>query len=201
MILAPRYVTRARDVAATATSFGFRTVLGSTLASSTEPWQVLVVDRLGELAALYAVADVVFVGGTMIPRGGHNLLEPAARGRSIVVGPFTEHITEFVDGLGGRRRGRSLHDPQTSTLVNAFKACSLTTSCVERRGCAPGNTVSAAWEPPINRSAPFSTVSNGSLVRRESAHATRGTRRQRHGDSTPMKQRRLEEPPRLEQGW
>jgi len=121
MILAPRYVTRARGVAATAASFGFRTVLGSALAASAEPWQVLVVDRLGELAALYALADVAFVGGTMIPRGGHNVLEPAARGRSPVVGPFTEHISEFVDGLTAAGGVVRLQDAQSSTLGDAIE--------------------------------------------------------------------------------
>ena len=122
LILAPRHVARASEVAATATSFGLRAVLGSALTTAAEPWQVLVVDRLGELAALYAVADVAFVGGTMVPRGGHNLLEPAARGRPIVVGPYTEHITEFVEGLAAAGGAVRMRDAESSTLVNAVES-------------------------------------------------------------------------------
>jgi 3-deoxy-D-manno-octulosonic-acid transferase len=50
--------------------------------------RVLLVDTVGELAALYASADVAFVGGSLVPVGGHNLLEPAALGIPVVTGPY-----------------------------------------------------------------------------------------------------------------
>lgn len=57
---------------------------------------VLLLDSIGELATVYAHADVVFVGGSLVPRGGHNILEPALYARPIVVGPHTENFRQIV---------------------------------------------------------------------------------------------------------
>ncbi|MBO0911543.1 MAG: 3-deoxy-D-manno-octulosonic acid transferase [Acidobacteria bacterium] len=56
----------------------------------------LLVDSIGELASLYALADVAFVGGSLVPRGGHSILEPAQHGVAIVVGPHTENFRDIV---------------------------------------------------------------------------------------------------------
>lgn len=57
---------------------------------------VILLDSIGELASLYRVADVVFVGGSLVPAGGHNILEPAAFGKTPVVGPHTENFAEIT---------------------------------------------------------------------------------------------------------
>ncbi len=57
---------------------------------------VLVLDSIGELAATYELADVAFVGGSLAPRGGHNILEPAQFGKPILVGPHTENFRDIV---------------------------------------------------------------------------------------------------------
>ena len=57
---------------------------------------VLLLDSIGELASLYRVADVVFVGGSLVPAGGHNILEPAAFGKIPVFGPHTENFAEMT---------------------------------------------------------------------------------------------------------
>jgi len=57
---------------------------------------VLLLDSIGELAALYALADVAFVGGSLVPRGGHNIIEPAQHGVAIVVGNHTENFRDIV---------------------------------------------------------------------------------------------------------
>jgi 3-deoxy-D-manno-octulosonic-acid transferase len=57
---------------------------------------VLLVDTIGELAALYALADVAFVGGSLVPRGGHNIIEPAQHGVAIMVGNHTENFRDIV---------------------------------------------------------------------------------------------------------
>jgi 3-deoxy-D-manno-octulosonic-acid transferase len=62
---------------------------------------VLVLDTLGELAGAYAFATVVFVGGSLVPAGGHNVLEPAVAGRAVVVGPHMENFQEIADELRG----------------------------------------------------------------------------------------------------
>lgn len=58
--------------------------------------RVLLVDSIGELAALYALADVAFVGGSLVPRGGHNIIEPALHGIPIVTGNHTENFRDIV---------------------------------------------------------------------------------------------------------
>jgi 3-deoxy-D-manno-octulosonic-acid transferase len=57
---------------------------------------VILLDTIGELASVYRFAAVVFVGGSLVPRGGHNLIEPAAFARSIIVGPHTENFRQIV---------------------------------------------------------------------------------------------------------
>jgi 3-deoxy-D-manno-octulosonic-acid transferase len=58
--------------------------------------QVLLVDTIGELAALYAAADVAFVGGSLVPIGGHNLLEPAALGLPVLTGPYNSNSRDIA---------------------------------------------------------------------------------------------------------
>jgi 3-deoxy-D-manno-octulosonic-acid transferase len=58
---------------------------------------VLLLDTTGELAAVYGLATVAFVGGTLVPRGGHNILEPAALGIPAVIGPSMENFREIAD--------------------------------------------------------------------------------------------------------
>jgi 3-deoxy-D-manno-octulosonic-acid transferase len=57
---------------------------------------VILLDTIGELASVYRFAAVVFVGGSLVPRGGHNLIEPAAFARPIIVGPHTENFRQIV---------------------------------------------------------------------------------------------------------
>jgi tetraacyldisaccharide 4'-kinase len=57
---------------------------------------VLLLDSIGELASLFPLADIVFMGGTLARRGGHNILEPAVRGRAIVVGPHMENFSTIA---------------------------------------------------------------------------------------------------------
>jgi 3-deoxy-D-manno-octulosonic-acid transferase len=58
---------------------------------------VLLLDTIGELSGLFAAADVVFMGGTLAERGGHNLLEPALFAKPVIVGPHMENFQEIAD--------------------------------------------------------------------------------------------------------
>jgi 3-deoxy-D-manno-octulosonic-acid transferase len=60
---------------------------------------VLLLDTIGELARLYAVATVVFVGGSFVPIGGHNVLEPAAHRKAILFGPYMHNFHEIAIAL------------------------------------------------------------------------------------------------------
>jgi len=57
---------------------------------------VFLLDSVGELASVYALADIAFVGGSLVPTGGHNILEPAQYGAAILVGPHTFNFREIV---------------------------------------------------------------------------------------------------------
>jgi 3-deoxy-D-manno-octulosonic-acid transferase len=100
LVLAPRHPERAGDAAGEAASRGLAHHLLSTGDDrAVSGADVLVVDTVGELATLYGLAHVAFVGGSLVPVGGHNVLEPAAAGVPVVFGPHTHHFAEPVDAL------------------------------------------------------------------------------------------------------
>jgi 3-deoxy-D-manno-octulosonic-acid transferase len=86
LILAPRHPQRFDAAAASVAAHGFSCLRRSAGAPGSD-CQVLLLDTLGELADFYAAADVAFVGGSLVPVGGHNLLEPAALGLPVLSGP------------------------------------------------------------------------------------------------------------------
>ncbi|PYM93295.1 MAG: 3-deoxy-D-manno-octulosonic acid transferase [Candidatus Rokuibacteriota bacterium] len=104
LVLAPRHPERAADVFALLDRRGWRAVRRSELPSRaphppTAVPPVIVLDTVGELATLYAVADVVFVGGSLVPLGGHNVLEAAQRRKPVLVGPHTGNFRESASLL------------------------------------------------------------------------------------------------------
>jgi 3-deoxy-D-manno-octulosonic-acid transferase len=87
LLLVPRHPDRFRAVAELLRGRGFAFTTRSSGIPPDAATPVLLVDSVGELAALYASADVAFVGGSLVPIGGHNLLEPAALGVPVLTGP------------------------------------------------------------------------------------------------------------------
>jgi len=94
LVLVPRHPERFESVAALCRQRGYHTVLRSDGVACTSEINVYVGDTMGELPLLYAASDVAFVGGSLVPHGGHNLLEPAALGMPVVTGP---HVFNFVE--------------------------------------------------------------------------------------------------------
>ncbi len=97
LILAPRHLERLPEVLAAARA-GSRVGL-LTRGSECRNTEVVVVDAMGALAELYAAADLAFVGGSLVPVGGHNLLEPAAFGIPILTGPHIGSVQALGDEL------------------------------------------------------------------------------------------------------
>jgi 3-deoxy-D-manno-octulosonic-acid transferase len=103
LVIAPRHLDRLDKIEAMVRERGFDPVRRSALHMG-EPGgrgegdraRVILLDTIGELAALYGEAAVAFVGGTLVPVGGHNLLEPAARGKVVVFGPHTYKCEEIA---------------------------------------------------------------------------------------------------------
>ncbi|PMQ12004.1 3-deoxy-D-manno-octulosonic acid transferase [Pseudomonas sp. AD21] len=94
LILVPRHPERFNSVFELCQREGFATVRRSTGASVETDTSVLLGDTMGELLFLYALADSAFVGGSLVPNGGHNLLEPAALAKPVICGP---HLFNFLD--------------------------------------------------------------------------------------------------------
>jgi 3-deoxy-D-manno-octulosonic-acid transferase len=96
LILAPRHPERFNEVAELLSQLGIRFWRRSMWSGDPIVAGVLLIDSIGELAALYSLADVAFVGGSLVPRGGHNIIEPALYGVPIVVGNHTENFRDIV---------------------------------------------------------------------------------------------------------
>jgi 3-deoxy-D-manno-octulosonic-acid transferase len=96
MILAPRHPERFDKVANLVQQMGISFFRRSKWQGERLAAGVFLVDTIGELAALYALADVAFVGGSLVPRGGHNIIEPAQHGVAIVTGNHTENFRDIV---------------------------------------------------------------------------------------------------------
>jgi 3-deoxy-D-manno-octulosonic-acid transferase len=98
LIIAPRHPERFPEVPALVEAAGFRCRRRSELERG--PWapgDVVLLDTLGELAQVYLFATVVFVGGSLVPSGGHNILEPAGAGKAVIVGPHMENFREIAE--------------------------------------------------------------------------------------------------------
>ena len=95
LVLVPRHPERSGEVADLLRKSGFQGTLRSRLEERQTPLasgEALLVDRVGELMSFYSLADLIFVGGSLVPTGGHNLLEPASVGIPLLFGP---HMTNF----------------------------------------------------------------------------------------------------------
>jgi 3-deoxy-D-manno-octulosonic-acid transferase len=115
LLLAPRRIERAGEIERLVRAQGRRLIRRSSLAQTLRgdrmrPGDVLLLDTLGELRALWSLAAVAFVGGTLAPVGGHNLLEPVLSGRPVLFGPHTRDVLRSVEVLEQCGAGRCVAD-------------------------------------------------------------------------------------------
>ncbi len=98
LVLIPRHPERCREVQSLLVENSITGHLRSSLPESKQPLQageVLLVDTLGEVLNLYAVSEIVFVGGSLVPVGGHNLLEASLLGKPVLFGPHVQNFREI----------------------------------------------------------------------------------------------------------
>ncbi|MFC2167858.1 3-deoxy-D-manno-octulosonic acid transferase [Acidobacteriota bacterium] len=95
-ILAPRHPERSSEIEQLFKKFPLVVKRRSTIQPG-QNWDILILDTLGELSRLYALCDVAFIGGSLIPWGGQNLLEPAFYGKPVFFGPHMENFQELAD--------------------------------------------------------------------------------------------------------
>ncbi len=113
LMLAPRHIERVDQVEAMIRNAGFVAQRKSRIGERVSGPRVVILDTRGELARAYREAVVAFVGGTLVPVGGHNLLEPAVWGKPVLFGPYTDHCAEtatLLDEAGGGRRVTGVED-------------------------------------------------------------------------------------------
>jgi 3-deoxy-D-manno-octulosonic-acid transferase len=100
LILAARHPERFGEVERLCRHEGLSTVRRTALAIDAEPRvDAVVLDTIGELAQLYQLATAVFVGGSLVPAGGHNILEPALFGKPIIFGPHMQNFAEIAEAF------------------------------------------------------------------------------------------------------
>ena len=135
MVLAPRHPHRGPEVQKLLRSRGLGCLLRSEWSSESgleadEPPDVFILDSIGELPYLYAVADLVYIGGSLVPKGGQNILEAAYFGKPILFGPHMENFREI-----------------SRSFVKAYAALQVSSAeeLTDRVGYLLGDSDAAAW--------------------------------------------------------
>lgn len=108
LLIAPRHPERMSEVERLIRQAGFTVCRRSTIGAGAAPGpqDIILLDTLGELAAMYALADIAFVGGSFAAIGGHNVLEPAQWAKPVLTGPHTgnfQSLVELLSAAGGLR--------------------------------------------------------------------------------------------------
>jgi 3-deoxy-D-manno-octulosonic-acid transferase len=129
----------------------------------------MLLDTIGELSAIYGLADIAFVGGSLVPKGGHNIIEPARHGVAIVVGNHTENFRDIIwlfqshdavrivgpaelplvlmELISNDAERKALGQRAAETLHSQAGASEKTVAALERL-LGPGNVARAAGQQP-----------------------------------------------------
>lgn len=100
LIIAPRHPERSREISKIASRFGFRSAMASGFPFKCDDCiesPVFIVDIIGRLFNFYSIADIVFVGGSLVKKGGQNILEPASLSKPVIFGPFMFNFRDIAD--------------------------------------------------------------------------------------------------------
>ncbi len=174
LLLAPRHPERFDAVAKLLDSSHFKSVRRSAyvqqvevvgtnrfaaLPATTNPAHcadILLLDSMGELACLYRFATVVFIGGSLVPKGGHNILEPAFAAKPIIVGPYMENFREIAAEFQRHDAVMQLQGANDQALIAALRDAMLELLTDRERAQTLGNHARATVE--ANRGATAKTV-------------------------------------------
>ena len=125
LLIAPRHPDRFEEVWQLIRRSGIAVYRCSQLALSNDPVAastILLLDTIGDLASVYGVATVAFVGGSLVPKGGHNPLEPAQFGVPVVIGPSFENFREIVKTMQEAKAIRIVtSDELSATLIGLLQ--------------------------------------------------------------------------------
>ncbi len=99
LLIAPRHIERSQNIYELSKKYNFNTGLRSQISTISEKSEVIVLDSIGELLGFYKLSDYAFVGGSLVPIGGHNVLEPILMGVPVFCGPFMQNSKAICDEL------------------------------------------------------------------------------------------------------
>lgn len=140
LIIAPRYIHQADLIYDEGIKYGVTMVKRSDMVAGKKisgPYDGVLLDTIGELGRVYSLGDLIFVGGSLAHIGGHNILEPAAHGKPIVVGPNMFNFVEIFDLLSSRgacvmvRNEDEFVDTCLDILIHPEKAEEMKRHCLE----------------------------------------------------------------------
>lgn len=140
LIIAPRYIHQADFIYDEGVKHGVTMVKRSDMVAGKQiagPYDGVLLDTIGELGRVYSLGDLIFVGGSLAHIGGHNILEPAAHGKPIVVGPNMFNFVEIFDLLSSRgacvmvRNEEEFIDTCLDILIHPEKAEEMKRHCLE----------------------------------------------------------------------
>ncbi|MCM8795404.1 MAG: 3-deoxy-D-manno-octulosonic acid transferase [Candidatus Omnitrophica bacterium] len=115
LLIAPRHLERVREIENLISCAGFiphRLSNNLTTLPPHSPTSVFILDTIGQLLNYYALADIVFVGGSLVKIGGHNLLEPAAQGKAVIFGPYMFNFRDIAYLFLRHKAAIQIHNPQ-----------------------------------------------------------------------------------------
>lgn len=116
LLIAPRHPERAKDIEKIVARNGFNCArisqIASLAAGQFNQQTIFVLDTIGELVSFYALADIVFVGGSLIRKGGHNILEPLAIGKPVLFGPYMFNFQDIAELFLRNQAGILVHNPE-----------------------------------------------------------------------------------------
>ena len=140
MIIAPRYIYQADLIIDEGIKHGVTMVKRSDMKAGKpirSEYDGVILDTIGELGRVYSLGDLIFVGGSLAHIGGHNILEPAAHGKPIVVGPNMFNFVEIFDLLSSRgacvmvKNEKEFIDTCLDILIHPDRAEAMKRSCIE----------------------------------------------------------------------
>ena len=96
VLIAPRHPQRGTDIKKQMEDLGYKTALRSTKEKISSSTQIYIADTIGELGIWYGISPIVFIGGSLIPHGGQNFMEPSRLKDAVIVGPYMHNFTEAM---------------------------------------------------------------------------------------------------------
>ena len=129
--MAPRHLARLEEVKTELDVHAFKFLTYSN--RTVEAWperQIVLMDEMGHLAELFYAADLTFVGGTLVPLGGHNIMEPVLTGTPVLFGPSLDNVSDAAKRILSNNWGMLIKDyDELITAINDFMSGCFQLSC------------------------------------------------------------------------